>query len=109
MKATELTTDVSFESLKKINQHGIEYWSARDLQSCLGYSKWQRFDPAIKKAIKSCQQSGNNPQNHFTGADKMVGIGSQTERKVTDLVEKGALIKSGELRHTRYQLNLKSS
>ncbi len=77
-------TTLSFESLKKLNQYGIEYWSARDLQACLGYSKWQRFEPAIKKAMESCKQSGNNPQNHFTGAGKMVGIGSQTEREVND-------------------------
>lgn len=74
----------SFESFKKLNKHGVEYWSARDLQLCLGYSKWQRFELTIKKAIESCEQSGNNPENHFAGAGKMVGIGSQTERKVED-------------------------
>ncbi len=74
----------SFESLKKLNKYGIEYWSARDLQPCLGYSKWQRFELTIKKAIESCQKSGNDPENHFTGAGKMVGIGSQTERGVED-------------------------
>jgi hypothetical protein len=26
-----------FESIEKVNQHGIEYWSARDLQQLLGY------------------------------------------------------------------------
>ncbi|HSX03370.1 MAG TPA: DNA damage-inducible protein D [Rhabdochlamydiaceae bacterium] len=78
------TISPSFESLKKINQHGIEYWSARDLQTLLGYSKWHGFEPAIKKAIKSCEKSGNDPQNHFTSACKMVEIGSQTERDVND-------------------------
>ena len=81
---SELTTNLSFESLKKINQYGVEYWSARDLQSCLGYSQWHGFEPAIKKAIKSCKQSGNNPQNHFSDACKMVEIGSQTKREVND-------------------------
>lgn len=76
--------NLSFESLKKLNEHGIEYWSARELQPYLGYSKWQRFELTIKKAIESCKQSGNNPENHFAGAGKMVGIGSQTERKVED-------------------------
>lgn len=28
-------------------------------------------------------------------------------RDLADLVEKGALVRSGELRHTRYRLNLK--
>ena len=74
----------SFESLKKLNKHGVEYWSARDLQPCLGYSKWQRFELTIKKAVESCKQSGNDPENHFAGAGKMVGIGSQSERKVED-------------------------
>ena len=74
----------SFESLKRLNDHGVEYWSARDLQPCLGYSKWPRFELTIKKAIESCKQSGNSPENHFAGAGKMVGIGSQTERKIED-------------------------
>lgn len=77
-------TNLSFESLKNLNQHGIEYWSARDLQNCLGYSEWRKFATTIKKAIDSCEQSGNNSENHFVGADKMVQIGSQTERKVID-------------------------
>lgn len=75
---------LSFESLKKLNQHGIEYWSARDLQPCLGYSEWRKFENTIKKAITSCKQSGNDPNKHFVGADKMIGIGNQAERKVAD-------------------------
>lgn len=75
---------LSFESLKKHNQHGVEYWSARDLQPHLGYSQWRRFENAIKKAMESCKQSGNNPNHHFAGAGKMVGLGSQADREVED-------------------------
>src|SRR5579864_455685 len=82
---TQLIPDnLSFESLKKLNEHGVEYWSARDLQPCLGYSQWRRFENAIERAIESCKQSGNDPKNHFAGAGKMVGIGSKTERDVED-------------------------
>ena len=63
---------VSFEDLKKINQYGVEYWSARDLQPILGYTKWQRFENALKRAIESCRQSGNDPNHHFTGAGKPI-------------------------------------
>lgn len=73
-----------FESLKKLNQHGVEYWGARDLQPCLGYSNWRDFKNAIKKAIKSCEQSGNDSNNHFVDVRKMVEIGSQTEREIED-------------------------
>jgi hypothetical protein len=61
-----------FESLKKLNEHGVEYWSARDLQPCLGYSEWRKFENTIKKAITSCKQSSNDPNKHFVGADKMI-------------------------------------
>ncbi|MDE3055408.1 MAG: DNA damage-inducible protein D, partial [Verrucomicrobiota bacterium] len=47
-------------------------------------SEWRKFENTIKKAITSCKQSGNNPGDHFVGADKMIGIGKQAERKVTD-------------------------
>ena len=69
-----LSTKLSFEDLKKINPHGIEYWSARELQSLLGYSKWQRFENAVAKAIESCKQSGNDPKHHFTGAGNPINI-----------------------------------
>ena len=64
-----------FERLKQVNQYGAEYWSARDLQPLLGYTQWRRFENAIKKAVTSCKQSGNDPDHHFAGAGKMVGIG----------------------------------
>lgn len=46
-KKTELSIrGHSFESLKHVNEHGAEYWSARDLQPLLGYSQWRRFEQA---------------------------------------------------------------
>lgn len=72
------------EQLKQTNEHGAEYWSARDLQTLLGYSQWRRFEDAIKRAITSCESSGNNPENHFANAGKMVGLGSGSEREVDD-------------------------
>jgi len=83
-KNIESPTNLSFESLRKLNRHGVEYWSARDLQPCLGYSEWRKFENTIKKAMKSCGQSSNDPENHFVGADKMVEIGSHTKREVSD-------------------------
>jgi DNA-damage-inducible protein D len=74
----------SFEELKKINPYGAEYWSARDLQPLLGYNNWRRFEDAIKRAITSCQQSGNKPDYHFDGAGKMIVIGKGGEREVVD-------------------------
>ena len=74
----------SFEELKKINQYGAEYWSARDLQPLLGYAKWRRFEDAIKRAIISCQQSGNKPDYHFAGAGKPIVGGKGAIKEVVD-------------------------
>ncbi len=74
----------SFEALKKTNQHGAEYWSARDLQPLLGYRQWRRFEQAIERAVTSCRQSGNDPDHHFAGAGKMVDLGSGSSREVAD-------------------------
>jgi DNA-damage-inducible protein D len=74
----------SFEELRKINQYGAEYWSARDLQPLLGYTQWRRFEDAIKRAIISCEQSGNTPDYHFAGAGKMIILGKGGERQVPD-------------------------
>jgi DNA-damage-inducible protein D len=74
----------SFEELRLKNDHGAEYWSARDLQPLLGYSQWRRFEQAIERAMTSCEQSGNDPAHHFAGAGKMVELGSGSLREVAD-------------------------
>ena len=74
----------AFEGLRQTNDHGAEYWSARDLQSLLGYSQWRRFEQAIDRAKTSCEQSGNDPDHHFAGAGKMVELGSKSVREVPD-------------------------
>ena len=76
--------DQSFESLKRTNPHGAEFWSARDLQAMLGYNHWRSFEKAITKAINSCEQSGNDPDHHFARARKMIPLGKGGQREVPD-------------------------
>lgn len=75
---------ISFEDLKKINEYGAEYWSARELQPLLGYSQRRRFEDALKRAITSCKQSGNNPDHHFAGAGKPIAGGKGAVQVVDD-------------------------
>jgi DNA-damage-inducible protein D len=74
----------SFEELKKINQYGAEFWSARELQPLLGYTQWRSFENAIGKAIISCQKSGNKPDYHFALARKPIVGGKGAVQEVTD-------------------------
>ena len=74
----------SFEALRLTNEHGAEYWSARDLQSMLGYGQWRRFEDAIKRAMTSCETSGNQADYHFAGAGKPIKGGKGAIQVVAD-------------------------
>lgn len=64
---------------------GIECWSARELQSLLGYSKWENFEKVIQKGKDACRNAGEQIENHFPDVRKMVEIGSDTERAISDI------------------------
>jgi DNA-damage-inducible protein D len=74
----------SFEALRRINDHGAEYWSARELQPHLGYEEWRKFEGAVKRAMISCEESGNKKEYHFVGAANMVALGSGSQRPLKD-------------------------
>ncbi len=76
--------DKMFEDIKHIDQNGNEYWYARELMSVLEYTLWQRFSNVLIKAIENCKKSNNNVLDHFIGTDKMVIIGSNTKRNISD-------------------------
>jgi DNA-damage-inducible protein D len=83
-RSLPVSGSVTFEELKKTNEHSAEYWSARELQPLLGYGQWRRFEDAINRAMVSCSQSGNNPDYHFAGAGKMIETGKGAVREVSD-------------------------
>ena len=67
------------------NEDDVEFWYARDLQSLLGYSKWENFSTALEKAKQACSGANNDSSDHFLDVRKMVDIGSGTQREITDL------------------------
>jgi DNA-damage-inducible protein D len=54
-----------FEAIKHTTEEGMEYWSARELSSVLGYAKWENFRTAIERAMKACETSGYEASDHF--------------------------------------------
>lgn len=84
----EITTISSphkdFENIKKIDENGVEYWTARELMPILGYEKWQNSEEVIARAARACVNSGQAVDNHFTALSKMVEIGSNTVREVKE-------------------------
>jgi len=77
-------TNQSFEDIKHIDENGIEYWYARELQLVLNYKEWRKFENVINKAKESCKNSEVSVFDHFVDVDKMVQIGSGAERKKKD-------------------------
>ena len=65
-------SDKTFEDIKYIDENGIEYWYARELQLVLDYKEWRKFENVIKKAIDACENSGISAFEHFVGADKTI-------------------------------------
>lgn len=73
-----------FESIKHINEYGMEYWTARELMSVLEYKQWRRFSDAIERAKEACEASGNRISDHFADAGKMIVLPKGAKRQVRD-------------------------
>jgi len=59
---------------------------ARDLQHLLGYDEWRNFTKVIEKAKSACEISGHKIADHFVEVNKMVSLGSGSQREVDDLM-----------------------
>lgn len=64
----------------------IEVWFARELQSVLGYARWENFLLAVNRAMESCKSQKVNSDDHFREFTKMVGLGSGARREVKDFM-----------------------
>lgn len=64
---------------------GIECWSARELLSLLGYSKWENFEKVIQKAKQACSLSGQDVNDHFPDIRKVIEAGKGAQQVVDDV------------------------
>ena len=76
----------TFEGHAQQTEGGVEYWLARDIQHLLGYTEWRNFGLVISKAKTACEVSGNQLANHFVDVNKMVQLGSGSEREIDDIL-----------------------
>lgn len=73
-----------FENACHIHE-SIEYWSARELQEILGYSKWDNFLNVIEKSKKSCETVGVIVSDHFADVSKMIDLAKGAQREIIDI------------------------
>ncbi|MBO1346672.1 MAG: DNA damage-inducible protein D [Hormoscilla sp. GUM202] len=76
----------TFEDHAQQTENGVEYWRARDLQYLLGYTEWRNFTAVVTKAKTACEVSGHTVADHFVDVNKMVKLGSGSQRKVDDIM-----------------------
>ena len=86
MNELERYSEQTFESIKRTNEYGQEFWYARELGRVLQYADWRNFQNAIYKAMESCQGSGNEVSDHFGETTNMINIGKTAKREVEDYV-----------------------
>ena len=73
-----------FESAAQVDETGVEFWYARDIQKLLGYSDYRNFLNLVDKAKAACANSGQPVENHFVDVTEMVTIGSGATRAIDD-------------------------
>ena len=78
--------DAISKSIEADNGEMMEVWYARELQSVLGYARWENFVIAINRAIESCNTQNINVDNHFREVTKMVVLGSGSQRAIVDFM-----------------------
>ena len=85
---TELIQSLTdtFEGHAQRTEQGVEYWLARDLQHLLGYAEWRNFGTVLSKAKTACEVSGHPVADHFVDVNKMVDLGSGSQRDIDDLM-----------------------
>ncbi len=76
----------TFEGHAQQTDGGVEYWLGRDLQHLLGYTEWRNFTLVITKAKTACEVSGHATSDHFVEVNKMVDLGSGSQREVDDVM-----------------------
>ena len=76
--------DITHEVKSDKGEEQIEIWFARELQSILGYARWENFLVAIGRAVYSCKLQNINVDDHFREATKMITLGSFGKSEITD-------------------------
>ena len=77
-------TTKSFEDIKHIDEFGVEYWYARELQVVLDYKEWRKFEGVIKKAKNACELSKNRINDHCGDGAKMIKMPKNATKLIDD-------------------------
>ncbi|MDP2060164.1 MAG: DNA damage-inducible protein D [Flavobacteriaceae bacterium] len=86
MKSDEIKNLFSQFEAAASELEGVECWSARELQTLLGYSKWENFDKVIQKAKDACKNAGEEVDYHFPDVRKTIPMPKGAEKEIDDIL-----------------------
>jgi len=87
MAKTVLTKTVTsiFEQIRRVDENGNEYWSAREFAKVLEYVEYRNFIPVINRAKEACLNSGQKVADHFVDMNELIIVGKGAERQVDSM------------------------
>jgi DNA-damage-inducible protein D len=74
-----------FEEIKRHDEKGNEWWSARDIAKVLDYSEYRHFLPVIEKTKAACINSGQRVTDHIEDFLDMISTGKTAQREVENV------------------------
>ena len=78
--------DAITKGIKDDDGNTIEVWYARELQTVLGYARWENFVGAIGRAMESCKTLEISIDDHFREVTKMIALAKGAQRDVQDFM-----------------------
>src|SRR5438045_3738804 len=84
-EASTASNTSPFEAIRRVNETGQEYWSARELAKVLGYTEYNKFKNALEKAEIACLNISQSVEDHFAHVSDMIEVGKGAKRKVQDV------------------------
>lgn len=86
MKSEEIRNLFILFEAASAEVEGVECWSARELQTLLGYSKWENFEKVIDKAKAACTNAGEEVVDHFPDIRKTILMPKGAEKEIVDFL-----------------------
>lgn len=74
-----------FDAIRREDENGNEFWSARELGKLLGYTEYGKFRGAIARAEQACESSGHAVSDHFAHMSDMIATGKGARRQVENV------------------------
>jgi DNA-damage-inducible protein D len=68
------------DTRRRLHSNSSEYWYAREIQTDLGYDKWENFEEVIERAMGACRGAGYRVLSHFLEIKNLGKSGKRHQR-----------------------------